>query len=90
MLDPRLEQDPALGLPRLLPRDHRVRYAVIDCARDLEGARRSLDEFRARWFRDDPPAPEAARTAATELLEASLRLRNAARELLRTVQPESP
>lgn len=87
MLETSQEWEERRRLPRLLPKDDKIHYALADCQRDLESARSQLLAFRERWFVADPPQREEARAASLELTEAAVRLRNSARELARLARP---
>lgn len=73
--------------PRVLPKDHKVRFAVADCQRGLDMAAEELQRFRQLWFVEDPPRMPEAREVIQHLLEELHRIRNGLLELKRIVEP---
>jgi hypothetical protein len=81
--------DPEGELPRLLPKDHRVRLASAEMRQLLAQVELDLGRFGVAWF-SDPPCLEGGREAVSDLVLTADRIRRAARELealCRTLEP---
>ncbi|MGB6501205.1 MAG: hypothetical protein WBG19_07395 [Thermoplasmata archaeon] len=87
MLEPRGSRTSEPVAARVLPRDDKIRILQSECQRDLEAALGELQRFRDLWFVADPPRRGEARETLTALLQEISRIRNAALELSRQIEP---
>lgn len=87
MLQRSREASTERSIPRLLPKDDEIHYAVADCQRDLETAAGLLQSFRDRWFNADPPQHDIARITAVELADMAAKLRASVHELVCQTDP---
>ncbi|HZY69957.1 MAG TPA: hypothetical protein VFF67_03135 [Thermoplasmata archaeon] len=83
---PLLGMDPERELPRLLPKDHKVRAATADCRRSAELALAAVAEYERAWTAD-PPDFDGGREAIRKLRLAIDDLRGAARDLEVVTRP---
>jgi hypothetical protein len=74
-------------LPRRLPGDEKLHFAMIDFERELRAINESILAIRTSWFYQDPPDKDQARSKAAELGLVLQRLRGAVAELQRAMAP---
>jgi hypothetical protein len=90
MLDIPSGQADLAHLPRRLPGDERLHFALIDFERELRAINESIFAIRSSWFYQDPPDKDQARNRASELTLVLQRLRGAVAELQRAMAPTTP
>ncbi|MCI4369748.1 MAG: hypothetical protein L3J81_00285 [Thermoplasmata archaeon] len=81
--------DPDRELARLLPRDHRVRFASAEFQQNLAQLELDLTLFREAWF-SDPPRFDDGRRAIADLLASARKVEAAVRELEAICRPLDP
>jgi hypothetical protein len=87
MLEIPPSQDDLAHLPRRLPGDEKLHFALIDFERELRAINESMVAIRTSWFYQDPPDKDQARSKAEELTLVLQRLRGAVAELQRAMAP---
>jgi|GEM_PF-5921217 hypothetical protein len=90
MLDLPRAEDQLSHLPRRLPGDEKLHFALIDFERELRAINESILAIRTSWFYNDPPDKDQARSKAAELGLVLQRLRSAETELRRAMAPVAP
>lgn len=81
--------DPDRELPRLLPKDHRVRLATADVRSVLDQLGLDLTRFGEAWFAD-PPDLLVGRETLDDLRASTESLRRSLRELDALCRPVEP
>jgi hypothetical protein len=89
MLAPPSGKDDLKHLPRRLPGDEKLHFALIDFERELRAINESMLAIRTAWFYQDPPDKDQARGQAAELGLVLQRLRGAMAELQRAMAATS-
>jgi hypothetical protein len=82
--------DDLARLPRRLPGDEKLHFALIDFERELRAINESILAIRTSWFYRDPPDKDEARGQAAELGLVLRRLQGAVAELQRAMAATSP